>query len=82
MIGECRLRTRLFERGYSMSELAVIAGVSLCQIYRIRQGKREINGKFIANVLRNFPGYKFEDLFYVERRERQGRGWLHSINRD
>lgn len=66
--GECRLRTKLFEGKHSMSELAIIAGVSLCQIYRIRQGKREINGRFIANVLSAFPEYKFEDLFYVERR--------------
>lgn len=68
MISECRLRTRLFELNHSMSELAIIGGVSLSQVYRIRQGKREINGKFIANILSAFPGYKFEDLFYIERR--------------
>lgn len=65
--GECRLRTRLFELNHSMSEVAIIAGVSLCQVYRIRQGKRGISGTFIANVLGALPEYKFEDLFFIER---------------
>lgn len=50
-----------------MCELSLIAGVSLSQIYRIRQGKRQISGNFVARVLSALPDFKFEDLFYIEK---------------
>lgn len=50
-----------------MAKLATILGISLSQVYRIRQGKRPIHDRVIANALTAFPECKFEDLFYVER---------------
>ncbi|MBA7683619.1 hypothetical protein ES703_91991 [subsurface metagenome] len=64
-----RLKTRIFELNYShynnLSELARAMGISVSQIYRVQEGKRSINGKFIIGAMRAFPGYKFDDLFYL-----------------
>ncbi len=69
-----KLETRVFElcnRRYSnLSELARAMGVSRSQIYRVRQGERGINGKFIIGAVRAFPGYKLDDLFYVASKEK------------
>ena len=48
----------------NLSELAHIMEISVSQIYRVREGKRSINQKFIVGAMRAFPGYKFDDLFY------------------
>jgi hypothetical protein len=40
-------------------------GISISQIYRIREGKRKINQKFVIGAIKAFPGYKFDDLFYL-----------------
>ena len=62
-----RLRTRLFELKsfYSMAELAALLGISSSYLYRVREGKRGINEKFIVGALTAFPKRKFEDLFYI-----------------
>jgi len=44
-------------------------GISAGQIYRVRQGKRGINQKFIIGATQAFPGYKLDDLFYVQEAE-------------
>jgi hypothetical protein len=40
-------------------------GISVSQIYRVRQGKRPINQRFIIGAIKAFPGYKLDDLFYI-----------------
>jgi hypothetical protein len=40
-------------------------GISVSQIYRIRQGKRSINQKFIVGAMKAFPRYKLDELFYL-----------------
>ena len=64
-----KLRTRVFElynEDYSsLVEVARAMGISNAQIYRVRQGKRTINEKFIIGALKAFPGYRLGDLFYV-----------------
>lgn len=40
-------------------------GISVSQIYRVRQGKRKINQSFIIGAMKAFPGCKFDDLFYL-----------------
>ena len=40
-------------------------GISVSQIYRVREGKRSINQKFIVGAIKAFPKHKFEDLFYL-----------------
>ena len=64
-----RVKTRIFElydRNYqSLPKVANAMGISVSQIYRVRNGKRNINQKFVVGALKAFPGYKFDDLFYL-----------------
>lgn len=63
------LRTKLFDvcngKYANLSELAQAMGISVSQIYRVRQGRRPINERFITGAVKAFPGYKLDDLFYV-----------------
>lgn len=63
------LKTRLFQQhssGYpSLAHLAQAMGISVSQVYRVREGKRRINQKFIVGALKAFPNSKLDDLFYV-----------------
>ena len=62
------IKTRIFELNHkhhqNLSELAQAMGLSVSQVYRVRQGKRYINQKFIIGAMKAFPQYKFDDLFY------------------
>ena len=64
------LKTRVFDlytRNYrNLSELARAMDISVSQVYRVLEGKRNINRKFIIGAVRAFPGYKFDDLFYLD----------------
>ena len=65
-----KLKTRVFEiydkRYKSIPELAQAMRISASEVYRVRDGKRRsIHEKFIVGVLKAFPGYKFDDLFYI-----------------
>ncbi len=64
-----KLETKVFElyngKYKNLSELAQAMGISVSQIYRVRQGKRPINQKFIIGAIKAFPGYKLDDLFYI-----------------
>lgn len=63
------VKTKIFElsrNGYkNLSQLAEVMGISVSQVYRVRQGKRSINQKFIVGAMRAFPEHRFEDLFYL-----------------
>jgi len=63
------LETKVFELYYksyrNLAELAHAMGISVSQIYRVREGKRPISQKFIIGAIKAFPGYKFNNLFYV-----------------
>ena len=63
------LKTRVFElyngKYSNLSQLAHAMGIAASEVYRVRQGKRTINHKFILGAVRAFPGYKLDDLFYV-----------------
>lgn len=62
------LKTRVFDlyvgRYRNLSELAEAMELSVSQVYRVVEGKRNINRKFIIGAIKAFPGYKFDDLFY------------------
>ena len=64
------LKTSVFEiykRKYNnITELARAMGISVSQVYRVRQGKRPINQIFIIGAIRAFPEYRLEELFYKE----------------
>ena len=63
------VRTRIFDfcNGYykNLSELASAMGISVSQVYRVREGKRQINQKFIVGAIKAFPNHTLDDLFYV-----------------
>ena len=62
------IKTRVFElcngRYRNLSELARAMGISVSQIYRVREGKRNINQRFIIGAIKVFPEYKIDELFY------------------
>jgi predicted transcriptional regulator len=62
------LKTRVFDlyigRYRNLSELAKAMEISVSQIYRVLEGKRNVNRKFIIGAIKAFPGFKFDDLFY------------------
>jgi len=62
------VKTRVFELCNSqynnLSELAEAMEISVSQVYRVREGKRNINQKFIVGAIKAFPEHKFDDLFY------------------
>jgi len=49
----------------NLSELAQVMGISVSQIYRVREGKRHINQKFIVGAIKAFPNHRLDDLFYL-----------------
>lgn len=63
------IRTRIFElqdsKYRNLSELAEAMGISISQIYRVKEGKRNINQKFIIGAIRAFPEYKLDELFFL-----------------
>jgi len=64
------IKTRIFElcsgKYHNLSELARAMDLSVSQVYRVREGKRSINQKFIIGAKRAFPEYGLDDLFYLE----------------
>jgi len=62
------IRTRVFEmastRYQSISDLARAMGLSVSQVYRVREGKRGINEKFIIGAKKAFPECHLDELFY------------------
>ncbi len=64
------VETKVFELCYSkydnLSELAEAMGLSVSQVYRVRDGKRSINQKFIIGAKRAFPELRLDELFYFD----------------
>jgi hypothetical protein len=62
------IRTRVFDiandKFQNLSELAKAMGISVSQIYRVREGKRGINEKFIVGAKMAFPDMRLDELFY------------------
>jgi hypothetical protein len=62
------IRTRVFDmassRYHNLSDLARAMGLSVSQVYRVREGKRGINEKFIVGAKRAFPECHLDELFY------------------
>jgi transcriptional regulator with XRE-family HTH domain len=66
--GTMIIRTRVFDiannRFQNLSELAKAMGISVSQVYRVREGKRGINEKFIVGAKMAFPDLRLDELFY------------------
>ena len=62
------IKTRIFELNQNhrqnLTELAQAMGLSVSQVYRVREGKCPINQKFIIGAIKAFPEYKLDELFY------------------
>jgi len=70
-----KLNTRVFElwsgKYRNLAELAQVMGISNDLIYRVRKGERGIHERFIIGAIKAFPGYKLDDLFYVDSEKSQ-----------
>ena len=64
------IQTRVFQlcngKYRNLSELAQAMGLSVSQVYRVREGKRSINHKFVIGAKEAFPNYRLDELFYLE----------------
>ncbi len=62
------IKTKVFDlargRYANLSDLARTMGISVSQIYRVREGKRGINEKFIIGAKKAFPDLTLDELFY------------------
>jgi hypothetical protein len=62
------IKTRVFQMAagkyHNLSELARAMGLSVSQVYRVREGKRGINEKFITGAKMAFPECRLDELFY------------------
>ena len=60
-------RTRVFEiangKYGNLCGLARAMGLSVSQLYRVRNGKRGIGDKFIIGAKKAFPDYRLDELF-------------------
>jgi hypothetical protein len=67
------IKTRIFEmvngKYPNLSGLAKAMGLSVSQVYRVREGKRGINEKFIIGAKKAFPDSPLDELFYFEDEE-------------
>jgi len=65
-----KIKTRVFElangKYQNVSILAKAMGLSVSQVYRVREGKRGINEKFIIGAKRAFPENRLDELFYFQ----------------
>ncbi len=52
------------DKYHSLSDLAGAMGLSVSQLYRVRDGKRGINQKFIIGAKKAFPNARLDELFY------------------
>jgi hypothetical protein len=54
----------------NLSDLAVAMGLSVSQVYRVREGTRGINEKFIVGAKKAFPNYRLDELFYFTNKKK------------
>jgi len=55
--------------------MARAIGISVSQIYRVREGKRGINQSFISGAIKTLPDCRLDDLFYLTFKESARRGF-------
>ena len=64
------IKTKVYQlcegRYRNLSELALNMGLSVSQVYRVREGTRGINQKFIVGAKRAFPEFRLDELFYLD----------------
>jgi len=67
------VKTKVFDQKHpnyrNLSEMVQAMGISVSQIYRVREGKRGINQSFIIGAIKAFPDRRLDDLFYLTSEE-------------
>ena len=67
------VRTKVFDLKYpnyrNLLDMALAMGISVSQIYRVREGKRGINQSFTIGAIKAFPDRRLDDLFYLTSEE-------------
>ena len=62
------MRTRLFDvaalHHWSVKQIAHRTGLTARGLYYVKRGQRKPGARFITAVLRAYPLYKYEELFY------------------
>ena len=70
------IKTRVFElsngKYQNLSALARAMELSVSQVYRVREGKRGINEKFIIGAKKAFPECRLDELFYFNAGQSSG----------
>jgi len=70
------IKTRVFEMAngkyQNLSDMARAMGLSVSQVYRVREGKRGINEKFIIGAKKAFPDSRLDELFYFHSAQSSG----------
>jgi hypothetical protein len=78
------IKTRVFEMSngkyHSLTDLARAMGLSVSQVYRVREGKRGINEKFIVGAKKAFPDCRLDELFYFNPGQSSGEITETSVN--
>jgi hypothetical protein len=79
------IRTKVFdiadERYENLTKLAKAMGISVSQIYRVREGKRGINEKFIIGAKMAFPDLRLDELFYFNTNQKSENSAISPANR-
>ena len=57
---------------HNLSDLARAMELSVSQVYRVREGKRGINEKFIIGAKKAFPDSRLDELFYFNSGQSSG----------
>lgn len=64
------IKTRVFElangKYQNLASLAKAMDLSVSQVYRVREGKRGINEKFIIGAKKAFPDRRLDELFFFQ----------------
>jgi hypothetical protein len=78
------IRTRVFdiaeEKYENLSELARAMDISVSQVYRVREGKRGINEKFIIGAKMAFPDLRLDELFYFNNDQQSRKVPKNTVN--
>jgi hypothetical protein len=78
------IRTRVFdiaeEKYENLSELAKAMDISVSQVYRVREGKRGINEKFIIGAKMAFPDLRLDELFYFNNDQQSRKVPKNTVN--
>lgn len=63
--GREKIKKELIRQGRTQTQLAESIGRSRIHLYSVLGGRVPIGHRFIAALMRELPGFKFEDIFEI-----------------